>query len=160
FFLARRRLTPLPNTPMATAIPGAGRASVLVGFWISLARDASSRNSRCNYLRRPLPTRIRMPSCSLPSRTSPSGGHTWPSLTAAPRAGCALMQAGTKEWLRPNKRMEQEKKTKWHHTTYPEAEASTVHQTEASSSAPLAISVEKREYESSCVKNSHSGILT
>jgi len=43
-----------------------------------------------------------------------SGGHKWPSLTAAPRAGCALVRAGTEEWLRrgPNQRMSRNRRTK------------------------------------------------
>src|SRR5262249_27760879 len=100
-------------------------------------RSAISRQSFMSINWRPLPARIRMPSCSPPSRTSPSGGHTWPSLTAAPRAGRALLRAGTKEWLRPNKRMERKRRTKWHHTTYREPKASTVHQTGATSRDPL-----------------------
>jgi hypothetical protein len=57
---------------------------------------------------RSIPTHTSLPSCSLPSRTSPSGGpKKGPSLTAAVRDGRTIVRAGTEEWLRPepNQRM-------------------------------------------------------
>ena len=57
--------------------------------------------------RRSIPTNTSLPSCSLPSRTSPSGGpKKGPSLTAAVRDGRTIVQAA-EEWLRPepNQRM-------------------------------------------------------
>ena len=57
---------------------------------------------------RSIPTHTSLPSCSLPSRTSPSGGpKKGPSLTAAVRDGRTIVPVGTEEWLRPgpNQRM-------------------------------------------------------
>ena len=57
---------------------------------------------------RSIPTHTSLPSCSRPSRTSPSGGpKKGPSLTAAVRDGRTIVRAGTEEWLRPepNQRM-------------------------------------------------------
>jgi putative transposase len=48
-----------------------------------------------------IPTHVSLPSCSRPSRTSPSGGpEVGPSLTAAARDSRTDVRAGTKEWLR------------------------------------------------------------
>ena len=58
--------------------------------------------------RRLIPTHSSLPSCSQPSRTSPSGGPKMrPSLTAAVRDGRTIVRVGTEEWLRrgPNQRM-------------------------------------------------------
>jgi putative transposase len=57
---------------------------------------------------RSIPTHTSLPSCSRPSRTSPSGGpKTGPSWTAAVRDGRTIVRVGTEEWLRqgPNQRM-------------------------------------------------------
>ena len=48
---------------------------------------------------RSIPTHTSLPSCSLPSRTSPSGGpKKGPSLTAAVRDGRTIVPVGTEEW--------------------------------------------------------------
>jgi putative transposase len=57
-----------------------------------------------------IPTHASLPSCSRPSRTSPSGGpKRGPSLTAAARDARTIVRVGTKEWLcqGPNQRMSQ-----------------------------------------------------
>jgi hypothetical protein len=85
---------------------------------------------------RPIPTHTSLPSCSRPSRTSPSGGpQVGPSLTAAARDGRTIVRAGMEEWLRqgPNKRMTpRSRRVKYHQTRYPDPKPSTVHQIGAS----------------------------
>src|SRR5262249_61581433 len=84
---------------------------------------------------RPTPTHTSLPSCSRPSRTSPSGGpQVGPSLTAAARDGRTIVRAGMEEWLRrgPNKRMTPSRRVKCRQTRYPDPKLSTVHETGAS----------------------------
>jgi transposase InsO family protein len=73
--------------------------------------SAISRRLITNNGLRFIPTRQSLPACSRPSRTSPAGDRR-SSLTAAPRAGCARLRAGTEEWLRrgPNKRMTRQRR--------------------------------------------------
>ena len=73
---------------------------------------------RRHHARRSIPTHTSLPSCSRPSRTSPSGGpKKGPSLTAAARDGRTIVRAGTEEWLRrgPNQRMSRNRRTKCRH---------------------------------------------
>jgi len=79
--------------------------------------DISRRSIMSGGIQRPrsIPTHTSLPYCSLPSRTSPSGGpKKGPSLTAAVRDGRTIVQAGTEEWLRPkpNQRMSRNRRPK------------------------------------------------
>jgi len=72
--------------------------------------DISRRSTMSVATRRrqSIPTHASLPTCSRPSRTSPSGGRKRrPSLTAAARDGRTIVRAGTEERLRwgPNRRM-------------------------------------------------------
>jgi len=105
---------------------------------VVIRRSVIYPRSNTSVVSRPIPTHTSLPSCSRPSRTSPSGGpQVGPSLTAAARDGRTIVRAGMEEWLRrgPNKRMTPSRRVKCSQTRYSDPKPSTVHQTGASSKA-------------------------